>query len=438
MIGVRTTSRTSVFLSLCVIGGLFLLPLLSGCSPSPPPTPTPTKTPKPPATLTPTPIPTTPPTATLTAPPPTATPTVPPPTATPEPTATLTPISVQLPTATNTPLPPPTLTPTPMLTPTSMPTPVPTSSLDVCPLTGEGVSDVAVLERRPLAVKISNFPPIVRPQAGLSYADVVFEHLSEAGLTRLTAVFLSKGAEKVGSIRSARLLDLEIPAMFKAMFAYSGASGGVKQKIQESDFFERVISPDFGDSGFVRIPSEGKAYEHTLFSDTQSLWEIAEERGLNQRQDLSGWTFSEEPPEGGSPATSLEFLYTPKYASAEYQYDPGREAYLRSILGDPHRDELTGEQIAARNVVAIYANHLDTDIVEDSTGPRIYYSIEIQIWGEGRAIVFRDGQAFEGRWVRPQRPDLVRFVDDVGNPIPLKPGNTWIQVVPFGFEIEVE
>ncbi|MFQ5814034.1 MAG: DUF3048 domain-containing protein [Anaerolineae bacterium] len=432
MIGVKTTSRMSVFLCLCVIGGLLLLPVLSGCSPSPPPTPTPTKTPEPPAT--PTAIPTTPPTAT---------PTVPPPTATPEPTATLTPISVQLATATSTPLPPPTPTPVPTSMPTSMPTPTlgpePTSlPVDVCPLTGEGVSDVAVLERRPLAVKISNFPSVVRPQAGLSYADVVFEHLSEAGLTRLTAVFLSKDTEKVGSIRSARLLDLEIPAMFKAMFAYSGASGGVKQRIQESDFFDRVISPDFGDSGFVRIPSEGKAYEHTLFSDTQSLWEIAEERGLNERQDLSGWTFSEEPPEGGSPATSIEFLYTPRYASAEYQYDPDREAYLRSIFGEPHRDELTGEQIAARNVVVLYANHLETDIVEDSTGPRIYYSIEIQIWGEGRAIVFRDGQAFEGRWVRPQRQDLIRFVDDAGGvPIPLKPGNTWIQVVPFGFEIEV-
>jgi hypothetical protein len=319
-----------------------------------------------------------------------------------------------------------------------MPTSSPSPSLDVCPLTGEGVSDIKVLERRPLAVKISNFPPIVRPQAGLSYADVVFEHLSEAGLTRLTAIFLCKDAEKVGSIRSARLIDLEIPAMFKAIFAYSGASAGVKQRIMESDFFDRVISPDFGHSGFVRIPSEGKAYEHTLFSDTKSLWKIAEERGLNERQDLSGWTFSDEPPEGGSPATSIEILYTPKYASAEYQYDPGREAYLRSIFGEPHRDELTGEQIAVRNVVVLYANHLETDIVEDSTGPRIYYSIEIQIWGEGKAIVFRDGQAFEGKWVRPQRHDLVRFVDDAGNPIPLKPGNTWIQVVPLDFEIKVE
>jgi hypothetical protein len=419
MIGVKTVPKTGVFLCLCVISGLILLPLLGGCSPAPTPTPTPTKTPK---------LPTTP-TA-----PPTATPTLLPPTATPKPIATLTPISVQLPTATNTPLPPP--------TPTSMPTPTPepeitSPPIDVCPLTGEGVSDAAVLERRPLAVKISNFPPIVRPQAGLSFADVVFEHLSEAGLTRLTAIFLCQDAEKVGSIRSARLIDLEIPAMFKAMFAYSGSSGGVKQKIQESDFFDRVISPDFGHSGFVRIPSEGKAFEHTLFSDTPTLWKITEERGLNQRQDLSGWTFSEEPPKGGSPAVSMEFLYTPKYSSAEYQYDPERQAYLRSIFGEPHGDELTGEQIAARNVVALYANHVDTDIVEDSTGPRIYYSIEIQLWGEGKAIVFRDGLAFEGKWVRVQRNALIRFVDDAGNPIPLKPGNTWIQVVPLDFEIQV-
>jgi len=427
MIDVKTVSKTSAFLCLCVISGMLLLPLLGGCSPAPTPTPTPTKTSTPP------PAPTPPPTATPTntVPPPTATPT-------PQPTATLTPISVQLPTATRTPPPPPSPTPTALPTPTLEPEPTTTAPpVDVCPLTGQAVTDVAVLERRPLAVKISNFPPIVRPQAGLSFAVVVFEHLSEAGLTRLTAIFLSKDVEKVGSIRSARLIDLEIPAMFKSMFVYSGASGGVKQKIMESDFFDRVISPDFGHAGFVRIPSEDKAYEHTLFSDTQALWEITEERGLNQRQDLSGWVFSEQPPAGGSSAMSMEFLYTPKYGSAEYQYDATRQAYLRSIFGEPHEDELTGEQIAVRNVVAVYANHLETDIVEDSTGPRIYYSIEIQIWGEGKAIVFRDGQAFEGRWVRSQRHDLIRFADQAGNPIPLKPGNTWIQVVPLDFEIKV-
>src|SRR3989338_9209140 len=54
---------------------------------------------------------------------------------------------------------------------------------NVNPLTGE-VVDPAQLSRMPIAVKISNFPYNVRPQSGLSLADLVFEHLAEAGLTR--------------------------------------------------------------------------------------------------------------------------------------------------------------------------------------------------------------------------------------------------------------
>src|SRR5579859_3925706 len=57
------------------------------------------------------------------------------------------------------------------------------------PLTGLAVTDPTVLQRRPLAVKISNAPPLVRPQAGIGDADLVFEHLTEGKLTRFTAVF---------------------------------------------------------------------------------------------------------------------------------------------------------------------------------------------------------------------------------------------------------
>ena len=45
---------------------------------------------------------------------------------------------------------------------------------DVNPLTGERVSDPALLQRRPLAIKIANMAR-VRPQAGLNQADLVFD-----------------------------------------------------------------------------------------------------------------------------------------------------------------------------------------------------------------------------------------------------------------------
>ena len=54
------------------------------------------------------------------------------------------------------------------------------------PLTGQPVADPASLNRRPLLVKISNAPPLVRPQAGIGAADLVFEHYAEGGLTRFS------------------------------------------------------------------------------------------------------------------------------------------------------------------------------------------------------------------------------------------------------------
>lgn len=364
------------------------------------------------------------------------------------PTPTKTPKPEGSPTATQGPTPTPSATPLP--TPTATVTPSPTSAAaaqsvtiidpatdpSINPLTGERV-DPAVLDRRPLAVKISNAPAIVRPQAGLSFADVVFEHYAEGGLTRFTAIFLSKDCEKIGSIRSGRLLDLEIPAMFKSMFAYSGASAGVKQEIRESDFFDRVISPDFGhDSAFKRIPAPGKAYEHTLFTDTKTLWQVTDQRGLNGRQDIQGWVFSVEPPPGGAPATFIKIPYEPQYVTAEYQYDAAQGVYLRSVLGEPHTDELTGKQLTASNVIVLFANHVETPILEDTHGGG-HYSIQIQLWGDGPAKIFRDGQEYDLRWSRPKRDDLVTFIDEEGNRFPLKPGNSWIQLVPLDFQIEV-
>jgi hypothetical protein len=359
-------------------------------------------------------------------------PVTPTPTRTPKLLMTATPLATPVPTA----IPP---------TAASDMAPVPTADVSIMtefppnvnPLTGLPVTDPATLERRPLAIKVSNSPAVVRPQAGLSFADLVFEHYAEGRVTRFTAVFLGQQASKVGSIRSGRLIDLEIPAMFKAMFAYSGSSGGVKQKIVASDFYQenRVVSPDFGvgEPIFQRIPTPGKDYEHTLFTSTEALWALTAERGLNQRQELSGLAFSLSPPKGGAPATYVELAYLPGVASAEWTFDANRALYLRSILGEPHTDELSGQQLSAANVIIVYANHVETDIMEDLVGGG-HYSIEIQIWGEGLVQIVRDGRVYNGHWARWNRGDVLSFFFDESNhPMPLRPGQSWFQIVPLDF-----
>jgi hypothetical protein len=346
---------------------------------------------------------------------------------TPPPTATAT--STFTPTPTDTPTP----EPTEVLTPTL--TPWPTLSPNVCPLTGLPVSDLSLLERRPLAIKIQN-AAICRPQYGLPQADIVYEHLSEAGITRFTGIFLCQEVEKIGSVRSARFIDLEIPAMYKSLLAFSGTSAGLYPKFLSADFYDREFCYGWGlhPEGFYRdkeLRSQGIPIEHTLFVDPAKIWETAEKLSINERQDLQGMNFDYVVPEGGEPATHIKIPYPSRDMVVEYRYDPEIGAYRRWNGGELHIDAASGEQITVTNVVVIYANHVDTDIYEDEPR-RNHPSVQIQLWGNGPAVVFRDGQAFEGLWARPKRDDMVVFRDPTGQiPIPLKPGNIWIQLVPL-------
>jgi hypothetical protein len=303
----------------------------------------------------------------------------------------------------------------------------------VNPLTGEVVNNPALLARRPLAIKISNYPPVVRPQAGLNNADLVFEHYAEGGVTRFTAIFYSRDADPVGSIRSGRLIDLEIPNMYDAALAYSGSSGRVQEMISASSFFARVISPDFGHSGFYRIENPTVAIEHTLFTDTVTLHYLLGLRGQDiPPQFHHGMAFLPTPPAGGiAQANRIEIQY--RGTNAFWQYNTNSGRYTRWTDGEPHLDANTGQQLNFRNIIVLGAHHVDTDILEDLVDGG-HYSIQIQVWGEGPVSVFRDGQRYEGFWRRAAADDMLSFYDLNGNILPLAPGNSFFQIVPLGFD----
>ena len=305
---------------------------------------------------------------------------------------------------------------------------------DMNPLTGEIMEDPSVLDRRPIAIKVSNYPALVRPQAGLNKADLVFEHYAEGGATRFTAVFYGKDAHTVGSVRSARIIDFEIPVMYDASFGFSGAAGANKERFAQVDWFDRIISPDFGQGGFYRAEPKDPDTDfwHTMFTDTYRLRDILIERGLNVApQFQNGMIFSEEPPTGGTPAGQVEIGYSGSYVT--WWYDSGTGRYYRWNDGERHEDANTNEQINTKNVIVVAAQHVDTWIPETEVGQGAK-SIEIQLWGEGPATIFRDGQRFEGQWHRDDPHDMLTFADLDGNPLPLGQGNSWIEVVPLGFD----
>ncbi|MFQ6102336.1 MAG: DUF3048 domain-containing protein [Anaerolineae bacterium] len=350
---------------------------------------------------------------------------------TPAPTRTPAPPATPFPTDT----PAPTPTPTPAFTPT--PTPLPEN---VNPLTGEVVSDASTLDRVPVAIKISNWPgQYVRPQAGINSADLIFEHYNEGWFaSRWTAIYLGKDPERVGPVRSGRLIDLHIPAIYKAVLGCSGFSDGVLELIRDSDLYpDRVASPSVGVGApvFYRDFSRDVPLEHTMYTSPALLRQWAAERGVSGRQELERMVFSEEPTVEGEPATYILVPY--RSLDAEWRYDEASGRYLRWSDGAAHTDALSGEQLSAANVVVLYVPHWDTDIIEDPHWGTP--SIEFALWNSNRAIIFRDGVQIDAFWQHWEREDMLTLTDEEGSPIPLKVGNTFFEVIPTeGLEIIAE
>lgn len=297
----------------------------------------------------------------------------------------------------------------------------------VNPLTGLPVNDPLVLTRNPVIAKISNAPPLVRPQAGIGAADLVFEHYAEGGLTRFSAVFYGQMPEQVGSIRSARLIDYELMPMYQGLLMFSGASTGVEERLNKSEFANRLYKgvlfgrPYYWRDEVIPVP-------HNMFGSALAVQQLAETSGVSFTPDLHGLVFDPNPPlESGTEGRFIDIRY--RATRVRWEYDTSTGLYHRFADGLGHYDASTQQQITAANVVVLFADHTLTDIVESEFQGSVSYSIEIKLWFEGDAVLFRDGQQIPARWVRPTREDMIGLRTLDGEFLPLKPGSTWFQVM---------
>ena len=428
----RTLTHTRRF-------GLFLLLALlvalsaAGCQSSAAPTPTPTKTPTPVAnpdsgrTSQPTII--------------VATPT---PTPEPEPTDTPTPAP------TSTPSPTPTSAAgTPQAqgpSPTATMVPLPPRAENINPLTGLAVSDPALLQRRPIHVRIGNDQNI-RPQAGLNQADVIYEELIDSQvdprdpktihpfMTRITGVFLSQDPEKVWPVRSARLVSIALAREYHAALVHSGASDGIRYRLAQA----RQAGEDFIDLDEFYHPSIFTTHKEYDWRGSKSVnlrkvRDYLRSRGWEKAIPLRGFYFQEQPPAGGQSGVEVHIPY-PACCRVTWRYNPTTGLYERYVQGQPHVDRNDGKIIAVSNVVIHFARHENTDMIEDSLGSR---GIRIYLDGEGEAWIFRDGKMYRARWRHNDRFQMTEYLDLNGNPFPFKPGRTWIEYVPLDYDVQVK
>lgn len=306
----------------------------------------------------------------------------------------------------------------------------------LCPLTGVEAADGVDVGRPALAVKIDNAPP-ARPQAGLDAADIVYEEISEGGLTRFLTVFHCNEAGEVGPVRSARTVDPDILQEFgNALFGYSGANSQVLNKIAGSDF---IADLKHGSSGDAYARAADRKAPYNLMTGTEKL-RSEEDASDVDGPPTTGLKFSADvlnPPspaasptagEAASPAapagSSVSFSYSNSNV-VRYTYDAGTKTYLRSHGDTPHQ-LANGQQVRAVNVV-VQKVQIVPGTVRDASGSPTQ---DTTVVGTGEATVLRGGTAVTGTWSRPSLDDNTTFTDAAGETIEFAPGTTFIHLVP--------
>ena len=294
----------------------------------------------------------------------------------------------------------------------------PESTPGTAPLTGLPLADPSIAERPALVAKIDNTAP-GRPQAALSQADLVYVTQIEGGLTRLVAVFHSETPSEIGPVRSGRTTDIAVFSSFnEPIFSWSGANSVQRALIRRYDMVDLGASSR---SEYYRASDRPGSYD--LMADPSVLWDVAEssERGgtppahFEYRDEATGL------PASAQPASSFRI----DYPSASMEYAWNGTGWARTQNGEPHLDDAE-VLLAPENVVIAEVRMVETGTI-DSAGSAV---VEQQFIGSGRGWVFTDGQYVRVVWTRPSLNSVATWTTPDGVPVPLTPGQTWIELAP--------
>lgn len=294
---------------------------------------------------------------------------------------------------------------------------------EVKPVLTESPLDGTMVEqnanRHPLAIMIENHTQS-RPQSGLIDGSIVYETLAEGGITRFMAIYGPKAPNQIGPVRSARTYYVDWAEEYDAYYTHFGGAADALKKIK-TDGVKDLNGMTNSGSAFWRKWYPGVSQsEHTAFTDPRKLYTLAQK--WPNTAPIATYTFKDDPAIESRPPTgtlSIDFSGNATFA-VKFAYDPASNTFLRSMAGLPHKDRITGLQIAPKNIIVQTASEIYKKGKKDH---------DVQTIGSGKAKFFIDGKMTTGTWTKTSSKTRTIFKDDAGVQIILNRGQTWIAVV---------
>ncbi|MEI8239026.1 MAG: DUF3048 domain-containing protein [Actinomycetota bacterium] len=280
------------------------------------------------------------------------------------------------------------------------------------PLTGLPITDAKLAKRPAVVVKVGNYD--AHPQRGTNQADLVFEEIINANISRFAVVFQSQTAPEVGPIRSGRRQDVNLfGSLNRPIFAWAGGNNTVTKEIQSSDLIDLS---QFKCQGSC-FRGGGEFMPYNLFFNVERVYALNLPDAGTPPQQFQYLQSGDTP--AGRDSTGVD-LKMDAYR-VTWTWNPTTKIYERTQNGSPDRNR-DGSQVTTNNVV----------VLEMVYNPGISGSPDAVSLGHGSVYVFTGGKVVHGTWTRPDRKHVFTLEDDKGDPIKLTPGRSFVELPRIG------
>lgn len=286
-----------------------------------------------------------------------------------------------------------------------------------------GIKTDVLDSKRPVTGIVVENSPDARPQSGLDQAEVVFEAIAEGGITRFITFWQAEQPEKIGPIRSARPHFNQWVLSYDASYVHAGGSGNALAEI--SKWGMKDLNTFSNPVYFYRDSS--RFAPHNLYSSMDEIDKLNAKKGYTE-SEFDGWLFTDGVPASDIDAKTIDIEVSSPLYNVSYLYNSSLNQYKRSVGGAKHIDANSGKQITVDNVIVM-------EVPYTISSP--YYNYDL--YGSGKAHIFKNGHYRKATWVHKKRGDMFKFyVGEDQEEYTFNRGQTWITAIKPGNSVTVK
>lgn len=281
-------------------------------------------------------------------------------------------------------------------------------------LSGVKVTDQNQVNAPITAVMIENSPE-ARPQSGLASAEMVFEAVTEGGITRFAALYQNNKPTMIGPVRSVRTHFANLLTPFNTSIAHVGGSVSALALVRNGNY--RDIDQMFNGNYYWR--SNDRYAPHNVYTNFEKLDALNKSKNYTSSNPIS---FNRQDPKPAKEnlVNQINVNFSSPLYSTYYTYNKEQNNYTRYLNGAIHKDREKGN--ITPNAIVVMLTTM-AKIPGDKDEPQVV------ALGSGETYIFQNGTMIKGTWSKQSKESQIKLLDQNEKEIILNRGMTWFSLV---------